>query len=69
MIRPTQCVFCSLNIENLDYKDAAFLRRFVSSSAKITDPKYTGTCARHQRKLSIAVKRARYMGLLAFVRR
>ncbi len=69
MIRPTQCAFCSLNIENLDYKDAAFLRRFVSSSAKITDPKYTGTCARHQRKLSIAVKRARYMGLLAFIRR
>lgn len=69
MIRPTQCMFCSQNIENVDYKDAAFLRRFVSSSAKITDPRYTGTCALHQRKLAQAVKRSRYMGLLAFVRR
>lgn len=56
-------------MENVDYKDTLFLKRFVSSQAKITDPRYTGTCALHQRKLAQAVKRARYMGLLAFVRR
>ena len=64
-----QCVFCSQNIENVDYKDAAFLRKFVSSSAKIIDPRYSGTCASHQRGIATAIKRARYMGLLAFVRR
>ncbi|MEK7641341.1 MAG: 30S ribosomal protein S18 [Patescibacteria group bacterium] len=64
-----QCILCSQNMENVDYKDTLFLKRFVSSQAKITDPRYTGTCALHQRKLAQAVKRARYMGLLAFVRR
>ncbi len=64
-----QCILCSQNMENVDYKDTLFLKRFVSSQAKITDPRYTGTCALHQRKLAQAVKRARYLGLLAFVRR
>ncbi|MDP1719274.1 MAG: 30S ribosomal protein S18 [bacterium] len=65
----TQCMFCSQNMLVIDYKDVALLRRFVSGQAKIIDPRYTSTCALHQRKLAESIKRARYMGLLAFVRR
>jgi small subunit ribosomal protein S18 len=62
-----QCFFCSQNIDNIDYKDAVLLKRYVSSQAKIIDPKYTGTCSRHQRSLAIAIKRSRFLGLLPFV--
>ncbi|MEK7465200.1 MAG: 30S ribosomal protein S18 [Patescibacteria group bacterium] len=64
-----QCVFCSQNIKTIDYKDGELLRRFVSSQAKIIDPLHTGVCAKHQRRLANAIKRARIMGLLPFVRR
>ncbi len=66
---PTQCFFCSQNIRNVDYKEVDMLRRFVSSQMKIIDPKHTSVCAKHQRKLAEAIKRARFMGLLSFVRR
>ncbi|OGY62785.1 MAG: 30S ribosomal protein S18 [Candidatus Harrisonbacteria bacterium RIFCSPHIGHO2_01_FULL_44_13] len=65
----TQCFFCSQNLEEVDYKEHGLLKRFTSGQAKIIDPRYTGTCAKHQRKLAKAVKRARFMGLLPFVRR
>ncbi len=65
----TQCVFCSQNLKEIDYKDIGLLKRFVSSQAKIIDPRHTGVCAKHQRKLAKAIKRARIMGLLPFVRR
>jgi len=64
-----QCYFCSQNLLDIDYKDVELLRRFVSGQAKIIDPRHTGTCAKHQRKLAQAVKRARFMALLPFVRR
>jgi len=64
-----QCVFCSQNMQDIDYKETEFLRRFVSGQAKIIDPRYTGTCMKHQRRLAEAIKRARFMGLLPFVRR
>lgn len=64
-----QCVFCSQNTKVIDYRDAEVLRRFVSSQAKIIDPRHTGVCAKHQRRLARAIKRARVMGLLPFVRR
>jgi small subunit ribosomal protein S18 len=64
-----QCFFCSQNIKEVDYKEVDLLRRFVSSQAKIIDPRHTGICAKHQRKLANAIKRARFMGLLAFVRK
>lgn len=64
-----QCFFCSQNLEQIDYKEAELLRRFVSNQAKIVDPRYTGTCAKHQRKLAQAIKRARLLGLLPFVRK
>ncbi|OGZ53455.1 MAG: 30S ribosomal protein S18 [Candidatus Ryanbacteria bacterium RIFCSPLOWO2_01_FULL_48_26] len=66
---PNQCFFCSQNIKNVDYKEVDMLKRFISSQMKIIDPKHTSVCAKHQRKLAEAVKRARFMGLLAFVRR
>ena len=65
----TQCFFCSQNLEDIDYKDVELLRRFTSQQAKIIDPRYTGTCASHQRKLAATIKRARMLGLLPFVRR
>jgi len=64
-----QCFFCSQNLKDIKYKDIELLKRFISSQAKIIDPKHTGTCAKHQRKLAQAIKRARYLGLLPFVRR
>jgi len=52
----------------LKSKEIELLRRFVSSQAKIVDPKHTGTCAKHQRLLARSIKRARFMGLLPFTR-
>ncbi|NCO15249.1 30S ribosomal protein S18 [Candidatus Wolfebacteria bacterium CG18_big_fil_WC_8_21_14_2_50_39_7] len=64
-----QCFFCSQNSKTIDYKEAELLKRYISSQAKIINPRYTGTCAKHQRMLARAIKRARIMGLLPFVRR
>ena len=64
-----QCFFCSQNSRTIDYKEVELLRRFISSQAKIIDPRHTGTCAKHQRMLARAVKRARIASLLPFVRR
>jgi len=64
-----QCFFCSQNLKEVDYKDVNILKRFVSSQAKIVDPKYTNICAKHQRRLATAIKRARIMGLLPFIKR
>ncbi len=64
-----QCFFCSQNIKNVDYKEIDMLKRFISSQMKIIDPRHTSVCAKHQRKLAQAIKLARFMGLLAFVRR
>lgn len=62
-----QCYFCVNNLKDVDYKDANFLRRFINSYGKILPKKRTGTCSKHQRKLAIAVKRARVMAILPFV--
>jgi small subunit ribosomal protein S18 len=64
-----QCFFCSQNLKTVDYKEVELLKKFVSSQAKIIDPKHTGVCAKHQRILSQSIKRARFIGLLPFVRR
>jgi small subunit ribosomal protein S18 len=63
------CFFCSQNLKDIDYKEPELLKRFISSQGKIVNPKYTATCAKHQRRLARAVKRARYLGLLPYVRR
>jgi len=64
-----QCIFCSQNSKYIDYKDVSTLRRFISGQAKIIDPRHTGVCARHQRLLATAIKRARIIGLLPFVKK
>ena len=61
------CVFCAEKVENIDYKDVAKLRKFVSERAKILPRRVTGTCAAHQRELTTAIKRARYVALLPYV--
>ena len=60
------CQFCVDKIDSIDYKDVARLRRFMSERAKILPRRVTGTCARHQRELTIAIKRARHLALLPF---
>lgn len=60
------CAFCVDKIEMIDYKDVAKLRRYVSVRAKIEPRRRTGTCAKHQRALAIAIKRARHLALLPF---
>ena len=61
------CSFCVDKIDTIDYKDVARLRRFMSERAKILPRRVTGTCARHQRELTVAIKRARQIALLPFV--
>jgi small subunit ribosomal protein S18 len=60
------CAFCVDKVEHIDYKDAARLRRFLSDRGKIEPRRKTGTCARHQRKLTEALKRARFLALLPY---
>ena len=61
------CQFCVDKIEHIDYKDVARLRRCMSERAKILPRRVTGTCARHQRDLTTAIKRARQVALLPYV--
>lgn len=61
------CAFCVDKVETIDYKDIARLRKFTSDRAKILPRRVTGTCARHQRELTVAIKRARQLALLPFV--
>ena len=65
--RKKVCNFCVDKIDYIDYKDAAKLRRYVSERGKILPRRTTGTCARHQRQLTIAIKRARHVALLPFI--
>ena len=60
------CTFCVEKTDFIDYKDVAKLRRFTSERAKILPRRITGTCAKHQRELTTAIKRARYVALLPY---
>ena len=60
------CQFCADKVADIDYKDVAKLRRYVSERAKILPRRITGTCAKHQRQLTTAIKRARHIALLPF---
>ncbi|GIW08405.1 MAG: hypothetical protein KatS3mg060_3210 [Dehalococcoidia bacterium] len=60
------CAFCADKNLIIDYKDPAKLRRFLTDRAKIEPRRKTGTCARHQRKLTKAIKRARLLAMLPF---
>ena len=61
------CSFCVDKIEYIDYKDVNRLRRFVNERGKIMPRRMSGVCAKHQRELAIAIKRARIVALLPYV--
>lgn len=64
--RKKVCVFCGKESE-IDYKDTAKLKKFVSERQKILPRRITGNCAKHQRELTLAVKRARHVALMPYV--
>jgi small subunit ribosomal protein S18 len=65
--RPRNCYFCTEKINHIDYKDVDLLRRYVTDRGKIKARRQTGACAKHQRRLAAAIKRARHVALLPFV--
>ncbi len=60
------CKFCVNKIDEIDYKDVRLLQEFIPERGKILPRRISGTCARHQRKLTIAIKRARNIALLPY---
>jgi len=62
-----QDYFSSNNIKHIDYKDVELLRRFLTPSARMLSRRRTDVVAKNQRKLAVAVKRARFMGLLPYI--
>jgi small subunit ribosomal protein S18 len=64
--KPKICQFCADKSIEIDYKQVDMLRRFVTEDGRIRPRRQTGTCARHQRSLAVAVKRARHIALLPF---
>ena len=66
-LRRRYCHFCKEKIEEVDYKDFAALRRFISDKGKIKPRRTSGSCRRHQRQVALAIKRAREMALLPYV--
>lgn len=64
--RPRVCQFCAEKTKIIDYKQVDILKRFVNEQGKIRSRRQTGTCARHQRLLARAIKRARHLALLPF---
>jgi small subunit ribosomal protein S18 len=65
--RRKHCSFCTDSAATIDYKEPAKLRRYISDRGKIEPRRKTGTCAKHQRALAEAIKRARYLALLPYV--
>ncbi len=60
------CMFCGDKVRTIDYKDIAKLKKFVSERGKILPRRVTGNCAKHQRKLTVAIKRARHICLMPY---
>ncbi len=65
--RQKVCDFCVNKVTDIDYKSIEVLRRYVTDRGKIRPRRQTGNCAKHQRRLANAIKRARHMALLPFV--
>ncbi|MCK5763687.1 MAG: 30S ribosomal protein S18 [Clostridiales bacterium] len=66
--RKKVCRFCEDKSKTIDYKDIKKLQRFMTERGKILPRRVSGTCAKHQRALTVAIKRARIMALLPFVK-
>jgi small subunit ribosomal protein S18 len=67
--KPKPCYFCKEKIDYVDYKDVALLRNYMSDRAKIRARRVTGNCAQHQRKVARAIRNAREMALLPYIKR
>lgn len=67
--RRKECQFCRRKVAEVDYKDSHLLSRYISPWAKIRPSKDTGACARHQRQLTQAIKRARFLALVPYTTR
>jgi ribosomal protein S18 len=65
--RKKVCVFCGKENNDIDYKDVNKLKRYVSERGKILPRRITGNCAKHQRTLTVAVKRARHIAIMPYV--
>jgi small subunit ribosomal protein S18 len=65
VVKPKVCVFCVEKVA-IDYKDTVRLRKYISDRGKVEPRRRTGVCARHQRRLSLAIKRARFLALLPY---
>lgn len=65
--RKKVCIFCADKVAFIDYKDTGKLRKFISERGKILPRRVSGTCAKHQRELNTAIKRARQVALLPYV--
>ncbi len=65
-IKKKVCAFCADKNLVIDYKDAEKLRKYVSEKGKILPRRVTGLCAKHQREVTVAIKRARHIGLLPY---
>ena len=66
--RKKVCLFCTEKTKEIDYKDVSTLGRFITERGKISPRRISGVCARHQRRLARAIKRARQIALLPFVK-
>ena len=64
--RKKVCIFCADKVAFIDYKDSNKLRKFISERGKILPRRMSGTCAKHQRQLSVAIKRARTVALMPY---
>ena len=65
--RKRVCSFCIDKVENIDYKDVHKLRKYVTERGKILPRRISGNCAKHQRQVTVAIKRARSIALLPYV--
>lgn len=63
-----RCKLCEMGIEYVDYKDTKLLSEFLNEKAKIIPKRVTGNCAKHQRMVKVAIKRARHMALLPYIK-
>jgi len=61
------CAFCAEKLDNIDYKDVARIKKFLSERSKILPRRITGNCAKHQRFLTTAVKRSRHIALIPYI--
>jgi len=64
--RKKVCSFCVDKVDQIDYKDAGKLRRYITERGKILPRRISGNCAKHQRQVTVAIKRARNIALLPF---